>query len=1097
MISIAFIKNPFDTDRKEIYSVSHVSGQTVQKYVESYLSYYPDTEFHISINGHILEKYEIVLVCPADGDQLVILPVVGKNLSSLLNGIAMMALTAGVSGLHLGLSHFMTALVKGTMIYVGGRIINAILPLPKQNLSSSTTSATYGWDGAKSVAATGTPVGKTFGTVSPALVILAKHITSDGDKQYLNILYGGGEGPVDSVDNITIDGNPIANYSNVQVDIRLGTNDQEPIANFGDTFADQTLNYELQEYSSWVGSTELEPKKYALDAKIEVNDALYNCSTAGTAGMKQPAWPTSGTVTDGTVVWTYAGSKWATQQTEGNAGEGLEIVIEMPYGLYYTKDSGSLANATVKVKAQYRKVGATDWTDWALLKSGVITAKKNTTVRRVYRIDNLDPAQYEVRCQCYYKSGTSTRYSTRVYWTQLSHIIYNDFARPNKVLIGIKALATDQLSGSEPTVCCTQTRSKVNVWNPYTNQYEQKPATNPYWACYDLIHNCKYLKNINTGQYEYLVEGNPVSRIDYPSFSENAAYSAELDSDGDPRFELNLYIDTEISFQDALARIAVVGRGIVLPRGTKYSCICDKPAVPTQIFTMGNITEKSLKGKFQSIKDRSQCIEVDFFNKEKSYKQDIAVYFGDEFNTTTQVPNPTKVTRYGITKYKYAYRDAIFLYKGNKYLKRTQNWEADIDAIACRPGDVVLLQHNVPKWGAAGGRIVSATENTVTLDQEITLLPGKTYAVEIRLKTDSRVNRVVTAVGQETITRMLNLTVPFADIPERYDVFAFGETSKVTKPFKVTNIVKSKDLQCKLTGVEYIEGMYSDVVDIPVVNYSSYDNALVEVENLSVGQETYIQKDGTTVSIIHCSWVVPRDKKIQNVIISYSNDDGIAWTIWDDTVDNSAAITGLKALETYLVKICTVNESGITSTGVISNAIYITGKDDAPSDVTVFNATQDVNDQTKIILSWKPISDADLKQYIIRLGGDSWDTAPTTVTESAVGDTYTYTQIESGVKLDFWIKAVDFSLNKSSNAAFTTITPAIATFTQQIQSNFGSYTQISPSKTWTITHNLGRYPSVTIVDSGGSVVMGDVGYITNNQLKVTFTSAFSGKAYLN
>lgn len=905
MISVIFVKNPFDTSQNKTYKVPFAPGNTVRIYVEPYMSYYPDTEFHVSINGHTLEKYEVTLLCPADKDHIVIMPVVGKSLGSLLGTIAMMALSAYIAGPSFlpGMSGWSKALVQGLAMYVGGRIINAILPPPKQNLNSSTTSPTYGWDGAKPIAATGTPIGRTFGTVKPSPVVLARHVTTDGDKQYLNILYGAGEGPIDSIDNITIDGNPIANYKDVQVDIRLGTNEQEPIANFGDTFADQSLNYELS-------------------------------STA-----------------------------WATQQTEGNAGSGLEITFALPYGLYHTKDDGSLENATVKVKAQYRVVGNTMWTDWPLIDdgttdpfegrtgmarmilalwgssgkltlskyNGAITAAKNTAVYRVYRIDGLDPAQYEVRCQCYYKQGTDTRYSTRVYWSQLSHIIYGDFARPNKVLIGIKALATDQLSGSDPNVGWTQTRSKVNVWNPSINQYEQKPATNPYWACYDMIHNCKYLKNINTGQYEYVVEGNPISRIDYPTFLENANYSAEL-IDGDPRFELSLYLDAEISFWDALARIAVVGRGVVIPKGTKYSCICDKPAIPTQLFTMGNITEKSFKGKFQSVKDRSQCIEVDFYNELKDYKQDLAIYYGDEYNTTTQIPNPTKVTRYGISKYKYAYREAIFLYKGNKYLKRTVDWEADIDAIACKPGDVVLLAHDVPKWGAASGRIVAATSTTVTLDQPVpSLETGKTYAVEIRLKTDERVNRIVTSVSQETNT--LTVVEPFETIPERYDIFSFGESYKVTKPFKVINIVKSKDLQCKLSGVEYIEDMYSDVVDIPIINYSSYDNRLIEVDDLSLGQETYKQKDGTIVSVIHCSWTIPRGKFIKDYTIYFSKNNGDSWQLWDSSIQNNTTILGIQSLETYLVKVCTRNEVGIVSRGVISEPIYITGKDEPPPDI--------------------------------------------------------------------------------------------------------------------------------------------------------------------
>lgn len=59
------------------------------------------------------------------------------------------------------------------------------------------------------------------------------------------------------------------------------------------------------------------------------------------------------------------------------------------------------------------------------------------------------------------------------------------------------------------------------------------------------------------------------------------------------------------------------------------------------------------------------------------------------------------------------------------------------------------------------------------------------------------------------------------------------------------------------------------------------------------------------------------------------------------------------------------------------------------------------------------------------------------------------------------------------------------------------HTQSTPSATWLINHNLGRKPSVTIVDSSEKVVFGDITYVTDNQLTVSFSAAFGGKAYLN
>ena len=57
--------------------------------------------------------------------------------------------------------------------------------------------------------------------------------------------------------------------------------------------------------------------------------------------------------------------------------------------------------------------------------------------------------------------------------------------------------------------------------------------------------------------------------------------------------------------------------------------------------------------------------------------------------------------------------------------------------------------------------------------------------------------------------------------------------------------------------------------------------------------------------------------------------------------------------------------------------------------------------------------------------------------------------------------------------------------------------QGSASSTWTINHGLAKFPSVTVVDSGNNVVVGSTSMVDNNNLTITFTASFSGKAYLN
>lgn len=62
---------------------------------------------------------------------------------------------------------------------------------------------------------------------------------------------------------------------------------------------------------------------------------------------------------------------------------------------------------------------------------------------------------------------------------------------------------------------------------------------------------------------------------------------------------------------------------------------------------------------------------------------------------------------------------------------------------------------------------------------------------------------------------------------------------------------------------------------------------------------------------------------------------------------------------------------------------------------------------------------------------------------------------------------------------------------------FFHFYQPSASNSWLITHNLNKYPSVSVVDSAGNQGIGSVQYLTSNTLSVSFSSAFSGDAYLN
>lgn len=96
------------------------------------------------------------------------------------------------------------------------------------------------------------------------------------------------------------------------------------------------------------------------------------------------------------------------------------------------------------------------------------------------------------------------------------------------------------------------------------------------------------------------------------------------------------------------------------------------------------------------------------------------------------------------------------------------------------------------------------------------------------------------------------------------------------------------------------------------------------------------------------------------------------------------------------------------------------------------------------------------------------------------------------------------SITKTSTVGLVDIYTVLydngTTSTFQITNGANGYTfeQGIASDTWIIEHNMGKRPSVTIVDSAGNMQMpNEISYDSDTQITVTFLSAFAGKAYLN
>lgn len=806
LIQIVRIANPFEPTRREIEEICYTGGK-VTAYVE--------TEGRdVYIDGNLVEHPDETT--PLDGSQIVVIPhIAGKGIMRVLGLVAMIALSVYSSNIAGGLwkglgtafraGHIGALLASGAVMFLGGKIINAVFPQTVDNINwnDHEQTQTYGWDLPTPTTTAGTVVGETYGECIPAPQLLEQHVETVNDEQYLNLLYCGGYGPVDSIDNIRIDYTDIGNFSGVQLETRLGTNDQKPISFFKNTPLDQSVGVELVQGQA------------------------------------------------------------VARTSDSTKASALDVTLEFPAGLYHVNDKGDYDNATATFLLEYRKGQSDSWHNFKKGDTGYhysVTAATNSAMRRTFSVTGLEAGQYDVRVTAVNKP-TSSRYQSMVNWSIMTSYIDGIYSRPNKVLVALRIKANNQLSGGVPSLNWRQTRKTVLVHNPETGYYEQRAADNPIWACYDILHGCRSLKNIKTGENEYVISGYPASCLDayWQQWKSAAAYADEeitnQDGEKEPRYRFDAFFDTAQKRWTAAQKAANVGHAVIIPHGRNIGIVVDRPGHITQIFSEGRTTVSSVKGSFSSTEDRARAIEVTYNDGQNDFKNTVMTVRSPNYNTDRASDNTAQLTLFGVKRRSQAYREAITALATNERQLQFIELSADIDAIVAEYGDIVGFNHAVSRLGIASGRIVSATAATVTLDKTVQLDAAKKYEIYISLSNDALIRREV--IAETAATDTLKLATPFEDtqLPQRFDNYAFGELDKAVKPFRIVNASRDGDLKVSLKLAEYDEAMYSDELDYskyPVIDYTSTPT-VAKITSLTASEESYTA-DKSVVSNVRVNW---------------------------------------------------------------------------------------------------------------------------------------------------------------------------------------------------------------------------------------------------
>lgn len=957
-IQATVILNPFkhrDENNREVKFIEYKNQRIRDIFCEFYPIPSPEVKICCSVNGKVYEEpsWDMEL---KSGDNIVFVPIPqggGGGGSNPVMIVAMVAVAAlawwaggavwgptfaaaygpGAGGMSIagayGAAQLASGLVSAAIMIGGGMLISSIMPQPKiDGMGTIEQSPTYNWGTATNSTQEGSILPVIIGErrVSPTLI--SSHTESIGNDSYLYLLYAVSEGSVEDIYGFELNNQPITFFTDVSLEKRLGTDNQTIIPSFNDVYSDKSINSKLQVGTPVIRETSGTGIN-AAQVHVSLPLGLWYANSKGGMDEQEAAisihyrkkgsanWITyvpsdsssgrayvSGKIYEPGEVVSFGGSNYickfyqvcSIQLVKYNgSGDWFE-----PHEVYScapskkTTKTLSFGNSRKnKVSPQPAPPDTTYWENITISSASlVITGASNSPINKSYKIAFPEIGQYEIMMNLVSAPPEgNSRYGGTVVWSALTEIIYDDLTYPGTALAGLKIKASDQLSGGLPsfTSIVKKTQHTFSVAGT-------KTIENPAWALYYVLTN------------DVWGGGIPESKIDLATFQSWADYCTQEE------LKVCIYIDTRMSFNEVKNMICEVGRAQLIQRGLSFSVIVDKPSIPTQLFTVGNIVRDSFKMNFLPFDDRANCIRVSYFDKDANWEKSVVEIRDKSFNTDNKEKSQDLVL-YACDDKTTAIKHAILLMNYNKHLLRTVSFDVSIDALACTVGDVVYVQHDVAKYGF-GGRIEDVVESTVKLDRAIDFEPGIEYDILIRnSNNDEVIKHTFMSPGVESDSVILPNV---ANIEPLY-IYSIGKTDIPAKPFRIVSITRSQDFVRKISAIEYYDEVYNDENIVEYVKSYIDSNAII---HLSLAELPGLDTDG--YSSISASWTGGAGE----FQISYKVDSSKVEC--GTTKNKSFTISRVPINKEIFVTVYQIGSSGISNTQAITldgeiSAVYENG----------------------------------------------------------------------------------------------------------------------------------------------------------------------------
>lgn len=663
------------------------------------------------------------------------------------------------------------------------------------------------------------------------------------------------EGPIegwpttDPYKHLYLDGTPAITYDNavnipnLKMEYRLGTSDQTPLSNYTLIGAVKAPNFQGELLDVGNGGT-------AVIQQVQIRD-----DTDG-------AYPSV---------------------------EAVSFTFSFPEGLFRYQKDGGRDNTSARIKIEMSPYAETnggwstpvdDYWNQEITGGGfeityVIEIPPGWSVPKAlqgYSPTSLADDVIQFRISKSDSDYTNDRAHSKIYLKSYSIYTRNQFSHPYTALVGL-TIDSKNFDGSIPRRQYDLKLLKVKIPSNYSLVTDPKTGEilernyegqwngtfkdglhwtdNPVWCFYDLVTNTRYGLGkfidpsiLNKWKlYEIAKYCDAVVADTRPGKPANSFTFSAPDNLGgipaaagnsvvkEPRFTCNAVIANREEAYSLVQKFASLFRAITYFQSGGLQLIQDKPATPIYLYNNTNVIDGVFSYQSSSAKARHTVAIVKWLDPNDLYSEKLE-YVEDYDGIARYGYREIEIDGFGCTSRGQARRIGRHILITEKFELETLSFKVGAEGAVVTPGSLIKIKDSSRQSERAGGRIVSATSTSITIDKAVNIPAGAT-AITLWVQTPTSLNETIEGTTFETYRPTLtshsitagagssNLTTltlssgSFSTTPTAGNMWILSYipsgSSENTSVYKVLSVVENSSFEYEITALQHYSNKYDEI----------------------------------------------------------------------------------------------------------------------------------------------------------------------------------------------------------------------------------------------------------------------------------------------